>query len=201
MSINPSAMINDLKQDFWGTLARWQDQRPLWLLGGSIALFMEIFSWAFFQTYLGLNPCELCVYIRFSMVAIFLGAMIGAVNPANIWFKSLGYLVVVWGIVRGLVWNVRLEMENIRSAVPGYFSPCRPGKAEFPFDLPLQHWFPSHFLPLASCGEDSAWSFLGLTMPEWLFFVYVAFILGVGAMLAAWLGRRLGIVRPPKLRP
>jgi len=181
-----STLFQNLKSDFWGTLADWQDKRPIWLLGGGIALFLEIFSWAFFQTYLRLNPCEMCVYIRFSMLAIFLGAMIGAIQPRNILFKSLGYLVVIWGIVRGLIWNITLEMENIRAADPNFFSTCRPGKADFPFGLPLHHWLPSHFMPVIACGEDSAWSFLGLTMPEWLFPAYAGFIIVVGAMLLSW---------------
>ncbi len=80
-TVTMSAILKELRDDFWGAWGRWQDRRPLWLMGGGIALFLEIFSWAFFQTFLGLLPCELCVYIRFSMLGIFAGAMVGALRP------------------------------------------------------------------------------------------------------------------------
>jgi len=178
-----------LFKDFWGTFARWQDQRAIWLLGGGIALFLEIFSWAFFQKFLRLNPCELCVYIRFSMVGIFIGAMVGAINPRHIVFKLTGYFIVFWWIIQGLIWDVRLEIENIRAADPTWFSLCKPSAAEFPFGLKLDQWFPSHFRPEAICGEDSAWSIFGLNMSEWLFFIYGGFILVVSLMFISWLVR------------
>ena len=187
-------IIDRLKNDFWGAWADWQDQRPIWILGGGIALFLEIFSWAFFQNYLGLWPCEMCVYIRFSMVVIFLGAMIGALNPRNTFLKLCGYAVVIWGIVRGVIWDITLEIENIKAQDDSWISLCSPSSASYPFGLPLDVWLPSHFLPLASCGEDSNWALFGLNMAEWLFFVYAAFSLGIILMLAGWLirSRRAG---------
>ncbi|MDR2947361.1 MAG: disulfide bond formation protein B [Candidatus Adiutrix sp.] len=174
---------NALRGDFWGTFGRWQDQRAIWLLGGGIALGLELFSWAFFQTFLGLRPCELCVYIRVSMLGIFLGAMIGAMKPKHIVFKLAGYAVVWWWIIRGLLWNFRLEIENIRAADPNWFSLCGPTPTEFPFGLKLDEWFPAHFRPEAVCGEiGNAWSALGLNMAEWLFFAYAGFIIVVALM-------------------
>jgi len=184
-----SACWQELRGDFWGAFARWQDGRTIWLLGGGIALFLEIFSWAFFQTFLRLSPCEMCVYIRFSMVSIFLGAMVGAIRPRNILFKTAGYAIVFWGIIRGLIWDIRLEIENIRAADPNWFSLCRPSSAEFPFGLRLDQWLPAHFRPEAACGEDSAWSIFGLNMSEWLLFVYGGFIVVVSLMFIGWLTR------------
>lgn len=183
------ASLIELRGDFGGTFARWQDRRAIWLLGGGIALFLEIFSVAFFQKFLRLNPCELCVYIRFSMVCIFWGAMVGAVNPKHLGFKLAGYVIVFWGIIRGLIWDIRLEIENLRAADPTWFSLCKPSEAEFPFGLKLDRWLPTHFRPEAVCGEDSAWSMFGLNMSEWLFFIYGGFILVVSLMLVSWLVR------------
>ncbi|MDR1043912.1 MAG: disulfide bond formation protein B [Candidatus Adiutrix sp.] len=178
----------DLKGDFWGTLGRRQDGRALWLLGGGLALFLELFSWAFFQTFLRLNPCELCVYIRFSMIGIFAGAMIGALNPRNIFLKLAAYITVWWWIIQGLIWDIRLETENLRAAAdPGFISLCRPADLRFPFGLKLDEWLPAHFQPLAACGQDSAWSLLGLNMSEWLFPVYGGFAVAVSLMFISWL--------------
>ena len=180
-----------LRNNFMGTFAHWQNHRAIWLTGASVALFLEIFSWAFFQKYLRLSPCEMCVYIRFSMIAICLGGLIGAIKPANPACKLIGYAVVIWGIARGLMWNIRLEMENIRSADPDWVSVCRPTSAEYPFKIPLDKWLPDHFRPAALCGHDSAETFFGLNMAEWLFFVYAAFALMIGLMLFSWLAATL----------
>ena len=182
-------IFGNLRTDFWGTWGCWQDRRPIWLLGGGAALFLEIFSWAFFQTYLGLWPCEMCVYIRFSMLVVFLGAMVAAIKPENPVLKLSGYIIVIWGLVRGIIWDITLEMENLRAQDDTWISLCSPSSASYPFGLPLDTWLPSHFLPLAACGEDSNWSLLGLNMAEWLFPIYALFSLGIILMLIGWLVR------------
>lgn len=173
-----------LRKNFWGTLGRWQNLRPLWLFGGLAALGLEVFSVAFFQNFLNLYPCELCVLIRFSMLSIFFGAMIAAINPRVFWLKIIGCLIVVWGIARGIIWDIRLELEILRPV--GEHSTCAMTALRFPFGLPLDQWFPVHFTPLALCGDESnLWSLFGLNMPEWLFFVYGFFTLGVTLMFIA----------------
>ena len=179
-------LVRELRGDFWGTLAAWQDQRPLWLLGGLTALGLEIFSWAWFQNYLGLRPCELCVYIRFSMVAICLGAALAALKPDHPWLKLGGYVISIWGMLRGLRWNIALELDYLKAAENPWSIICSPAEVRYPFDLPLHQWLPGHFEPTAGCGED-AWSLFGLNMAEWLFLVYGVFLLGITLMLISWL--------------
>ena len=175
-----------LRGDFWGTLGAWQNRRPLWLLGGLAALSLELFSVAFFQKFLKLYPCELCVLIRFSMLSIFAGAMIAAINPRVFVLKALGYLIVFWGLIRGILWDIRLEIENLRTAA-GEHSVCSMSGPEFPLGLPLDRWFPTHFTPLALCGDEgNLWSLWGLNMSEWLFFVYAVFAVGLLLMLISW---------------
>ncbi len=182
-------LLADLRGDFWGTLGRWQALRPLWLLGGLAALFLEIFSVVFFQNFLMLDPCELCVLIRFSMLVIFAGSLVAAINPRIFIPRALGYVIVIWGIARGLIWDVRLEIENLRTAAE--HSVCSMSPPPFPFGLPLDRWFPTHFTPLALCGDDgNYWSLWGLNMSEWLFFVYGAFSIGILFMLIAGLKSR-----------
>ena len=182
--------LQALKADFWGTMGHWQDLRPIWLFGGAAALLLEIFSVLYYQNYLGLNPCEMCVYIRFSMLVIFLGAMFAAIKPDSAFFKIVGYTVVIWGLVRGILWDITLEIENLRAQDPDWYSTCSLTSIKYPFGLPLEQWFPSHFMPLTLCGEaDNAWSLFGLNMSEWLFFVYGVFSLGIFLMLASWVLR------------
>lgn len=186
-------LAGELRRDFWGTLAAWQNQRPLWLMGGGAALFLELFSWAYFQTFLGLHPCELCVYIRFSMVAVFFGAALAAIRPDRFPFKIAGYAIAFWGLGRGLRWDIALALDYAKAAASPWGILCSPGSVRFPFGLPLEEWLPGHFAPTALCGEDG-WSLFGLNMAQWLFFVYGVFLVGLSLMLIAWLRRG----RPPR---
>ena len=45
----------------------------------------------------------------------------------------------------------------------------------FPETLPFHQWFPAIFNPTGSCNE-SQWSFLNLTMVQWLVFIFVVYI-------------------------
>ncbi len=174
-------------ENFWGTWCRWQNRRPLWLLIGFCGLGLELFSWAFFQSFLGLKPCELCVYIRFSMLVIFLGGIVGALNPRFFINKLIGYGLLFWGIIQGLKWDISLAIENIKARDPDNISLCSQTVVNFPLGLPLDRWFPAHFFPQEICGKDSGWSFLGLDMAQWLFFVYGAFLAISFLMVFAYL--------------
>lgn len=179
-------IFSDLKKDYWGTLAEWQDRRTIWLLGGGSAMGLELFSWLYFQNHLGLIPCELCVYIRFSMAAIFFGAMVAVIKPGHVFFKVCGYAIVIWAMVRGLRWDIALELDYLQALDDPWSIPCSPASAAYPFGLPLEKWLPSHFAPAAMCGEDG-WSLWGLNMSEWLFFVYGVYIIGILNLLLSWL--------------
>ena len=181
-----ASLPHDLKTDFWNTLARLQAGRGLWLLLAGTALVLELFSWSFFQVFLELKPCEMCVYIRFAMIAICLGGLIAAIRPSAILFRLIGYALCFWWTVQGFLWCLTLNEENIKAADPDWISTCG-AIPSFPFGLPLDKWLPAHFKPLAACGSDSAWSLLGLSMPQWLFVVYGCFAALLLLMLFAWI--------------
>ncbi len=188
--MSPLNILSDLRRDFWGALAAWQDRRPIWLLGGGLALALELFSWIYFQNILKLSPCELCVYIRFSMVVIFLGASLAAVRPAGLPFKLAGYLIAFWGMIQGLRWDIALALNYRRIEESPWGIICSPGEVRYPLGLPLDQWLPGHFAPTALCGEDG-WSLWGFNMAEWLFLVYGAFLIGLSLLLASWVARSI----------
>jgi len=163
----------------WELAVRWglfePGRRLAWLGLGGLALGLEIFSYVYFQSYLQLRPCELCVYIRFSMVAVALGAAVVALSPRRAACQLLGGLVILWALIQGLVWDLRLADIYLKAADPDYYSLCSPSAVRFPLGLPLERWLPAHFAPTASCGEDG-WHFLGLNMAEWLLPVYAFFL-------------------------
>lgn len=180
-----------MNKSWWLTIAKWQDQRWLWLLGGFIALSFELGAVYFFQEYLGQRPCEMCVYIRFSMAAIFVFAMIAAIYPKNIILKLIGYIGAYWAIVKGILWSWNLEKITLERLSPDYnpfISTCSLGEANFPFGLPLHQWLPSHFMQTGICGEDT-WSLFGLNMPEWMLVVFSVFAILLIIMFICWVCR------------
>lgn len=185
-----------LKKDFWGTFAEWQDRRTIWIVGGMVALLLDVIAWAFFQNYLKLTACEMCVYIRFSMFVIFFAALIAAINPKNVVLKLVGYIAVIWAIVRGVLWSDRLikmheRAEAVRNGAD-FFSFQGLGSCtfepEFPFGLPLHQWLPSIFAPNGLCGEDD-WAFLTLSMGEWMLVIYACFSVLLMCMIIGGLVR------------
>lgn len=179
-------ILADLGSDFWGTLGRWQDQRPIWLLGGGVALGLEIFSWAYFQNYSQMDPCELCVYIRFSMVVIFVGAVFAAIKPANVFFKLVGYAVVIYGMIQGLSWDMTLAADYVKAAENPWSVLCSGAAARYPLGLPLAEWLPGHFAPVADCGQDG-WRLWGWNMAQWLYLVYGVYLIGIFCLLTGWI--------------
>jgi disulfide bond formation protein DsbB len=172
-----------------------EGERLLWFLGGLSALMLELFSYFYYQLYLGLKPCEFCVLIRLSMWGIALGGFLGAIYPKFIPLKILAYAVALANSIWGLKLSIALEMINIESQLPDYFSPCTLGKVSFPFGIPFDKFFPAHFYPSGTCGEDSLWSFFDFTMPELLLMVYIVYIVGLLLMLTASILKGIESVR------
>jgi disulfide bond formation protein DsbB len=175
----------NLIDDFWGTLGDLQDQRLLWFLGGLSGLFFEVFSYLYFQKYLSLRPCEYCVLIRFCMLVIFLGGMIGTILPSSLIFKIPGLIVSMTGAVMGLRYTILLEIINIEASLPGFLPLCSSGRVDFPLNIPMEKYLPEHFIATGTCGEDTLWSLWDFNMSEWLIMIYVVYILGLFLMFIA----------------
>ena len=179
-----------LLADFWGTLGAWEEGRLLWLLGGLSALAMELFSYFYYQLYLGLKPCEYCVLIRLAMWGIALGGFWGAACPRSMLLRFPGYLISTASAVWGLKLTFELEFINLASESPDYYPLCGSGGAPFPFGLPLDRLLPSHFYASGACGVDSLWSFMDFTMTQLLLMVYPVYIIGLLFMFISWILRR-----------
>jgi disulfide bond formation protein DsbB len=181
-------LFKNITDQFFPTLGRWQERRPLWLLGGLWALGMELFSVLYFQLYLEMFPCEYCVKIRLSMIIIFIGAMVAAINPRCLILKVVGYGTTLCSAFWGLIMSGILETINIKTLyTPGWFPPCSAGFVKFPMGLKLDEWLPKHFNPEGTCGEDSQWLLMGFSMTQWLMLVYMAMIIGLILMLSSWI--------------
>ncbi|QWU80081.1 protein disulfide oxidoreductase [Campylobacter novaezeelandiae] len=136
---------------------KWQDTRIPWAIILFVTLGLTFIAHFLFQEYLFMEPCEQCVYIRFDMFVMALGAIIVLINPKSDIAKIFGYTFGFYGIWLGfehcLLLNHIHEVvhsENPFAGVDG----CRETPI-YPFNLPLHEWFPSWFLPTGECGMDT----------------------------------------------
>ncbi len=145
----------DLKSSPINTIARWQDARFLWLVMAFVSLFLIFVAHTIFQNWLYMKPCEQCVYIRFAFLVMAIGGIIAAINPGNIVLKVVGYIFGFYGIIKGLIFSVKLNA--IHAAAHGDDPFGVPGCStvpNFPFGLPLDKWAPDYFKITGDCGFD-----------------------------------------------
>lgn len=137
-------------------LADWQDKRSLWLLMAFTGFILEQVAYQIFQKWLYMNPCEQCVYIRFSMFCLVIGGIIAAINPKQIVLKLIGYVIGFYGIIIGIGFSLKLDAihKAVHSDDPFGVQGCS-AIPTFPFNLPLHEWMPATFLPTGDCGYDN----------------------------------------------
>lgn len=196
-------LFGNLKKQPISTLQSWQDQRPIWGIMSGAALFLILSAMGYFQWFLNMEPCELCVYIRFSQLCILLGGLIVIIKPSNLIFKLLGMALAWYGVIQGMDWSLRLadlhhtaHALDAAMAVGGDLFAAGGGGAAcsteptFPLSLPMHEWFPYEFQPSGICGEDD-WSLLGLNMAEYCIIAYTIFTIALSAVTVGTISRLL----------
>lgn len=134
-------------------------KRSSWLAVSGFAVFLVIFAHAVFQKWLFMEPCEQCVYIRFAFVLVAIGALLVALKPSNFFFSLPGLAVSLYGALYGL--SSSLQLAQIHAAMHSEESDAFLGiegcstSARYPFDLPLDVWFPDWFAATGECGIDA----------------------------------------------
>lgn len=121
----------------------------------AVSLLMLILAHWVFQVWLYMKPCEHCVYIRFAFFCIVFGGVIVAINPKNVIFKVIGYVLAFWGGIEGVVSSLKLDKihQAVRSDYPFGVQGCSTDPT-FAFGLPLDKWSPGWFKPTGDCGYD-----------------------------------------------
>ena len=194
------ALFSEFRQSPTGALQRWEQMRMPWLIMSVAALAMILTAMLYFQWYLQLDPCELCVYIRFSQFCIFFAGLIIMIKPTNVPLKVIGLALAWYGIIQGMMWSIELEQLHVAGeamdaalleggdlfAMGGGAASCGTDP-RFPLDLPLHEWFPYEFQPTGICGEDG-WLMFGLNMAQYCIISYALY----GIALA---GGTLGTIR------
>ncbi|MCX2682956.1 disulfide bond formation protein B [Campylobacter sp. MIT 21-1685] len=132
-----------------------KQKKIFWLFLFLFPFFLVLFAHYFFQNFLFMKPCEQCVLIRFDMLLVSFGAVLALINR-NFFIQSIAFLFCFFGIYNGLTHSfilqkiyTSLQDENPFNAT----SNCNIF-VHYPFNLPLERWFPDWFMPTGECGND-----------------------------------------------
>jgi protein dithiol:quinone oxidoreductase len=153
-----------------------------WFNAAGVAAVVGLMSYALYaQHILGLEACPLCIMQRAALIVlglVFAAAALHAPRGAG----ARGYAVL--GAIPALVglgiagWHVRLQ-----NLPPAEVPACGPGFDYIIDAFPLRDALSMIFTGSGECAEVN-WSFLGLSMPAWVFVWFVA--LGVLVIRANW---------------
>jgi len=158
--------------------------RYAWGALAGTALFLELCA-LFFQHVLKLDPCVMCIYQRAAVTGVLVAGLIGWIAPSRLWLRLPGYLS--WGAGAGWGLYLALKQSGLQRGLIAPSLDCT-FDADFPSWAKLDQWLPWMFQPTGYC-EDIQWSFLGLSMPQWMVIIFAAYLLVLLAGLAAELRR------------
>ena len=158
--------------------------RP-WVLLALSAFALELCA-LYFQYYMGLAPCIMCIYQRVALWGIFIAGVIGAIGNSSIWTRVLAY--ISWGT--GAIWGLLIAVEHVEiQSSDSLFYTCE-YVPNFPSWLPLHEWLPWLFEATGDCG-DINWQFLDFTMPQMMILVFAVYsLLFVGVLLSRLIGTK-----------
>jgi disulfide bond formation protein DsbB len=129
-----------------------------------------------------LDPCPLCIFQRVVFFWMGVFALLALVhNPGRFGRRIYTWLIVFGSIVGGSIAGRHIWLQNLpESEVPE----CGPGLNYMLENFPIMEVFSTVLQGSGSCAEVK-WTFIGLSMPMWTLFWYIA--LGV---MTLWVGYR-----------
>ncbi|MDR0807461.1 MAG: disulfide bond formation protein DsbB [Enterobacteriaceae bacterium] len=160
-------------------LSRCSKGRGAWLLLALSVIVFELVA-LYFQHFMMLKPCVLCIYERCALFGILAAALIGMISPYTAILRYLAILVWLYSAIEGtlLTWkHTMLQLHPSPATSCDIF-------VNFPSWLPLDKWLPSVFVASGDCSEKQ-WSFLSLEMPQWLLAIFAVYLLIVFLVVIA----------------
>ena len=152
------------------TLKTLSTKRSFWLFLIFSVLALEGAA-VYFQYGMGLAPCVMCVYERAALFVILGACVIGILAPQFLILRLLSFLIGIISALKGLAIALKHTDYQLH---PGPWNQCS-AFAEFPKSLPLDSLIPSLFHPYGECS-DVVWSFLGLSMAQWLIVIFAGYL-------------------------
>lgn len=151
----------------------------LWYVLVAIAVLGLMLAALYFEHYMYLEPCPLCIFQRVAFMWIGAVALLGALfypGPVGRWLVS--GLVIAGSLAGAGVAGRHVYLQNLP---PDQVPDCGPGLTYMIDTLPFQEVLAKVLSGDGECA-DIKWSFLGMSMPMWTLLWYVGF-----ALLTVWL--------------
>ena len=144
--------------------------RPLAWLSAALAAGSVLFAVVFFQRYLGLPPCPLCILDRYLLIGLALTSLGCALGPRRLvgLFLSLSAVLLLAGLVVSAR-HVYLEMAPVDMSSG---LSCLPGSVPGS----LLELLTSAFSEASSCALIT-WEFLSLSIAEQTFLLFCVLLL------------------------
>ena len=138
--------------------------RSLFFAGFLYSVTAMVVALLYFQNYLDLEPCPLCILQRIAFIAAGSICLIGALhNPKKLGQRIYAGLITLSALTGASIagWHVRLQ--NLpEDQVPM----CGPGLGYMFESLPIAEMLAQVFKGSGECAE-LAWSLMGLSIPAW----------------------------------
>lgn len=153
-----------------------------WLNAAGFAIAAGLMGYALYAQHVqGYEPCPLCVLQRIAMIAVGIVFGVAALHaPRGAFARVYGVLCALVALTGAGVagWHVRLQ-----NLPPSEVPACGPG---YDYIMDTFGWLQGLSMIFTGSGEcaNIDWSFLGLSMPAWVFIWFVA--LAVLAVVANW---------------
>lgn len=145
--------------------------RKYWILLVLSVLILECIAF-FFQHFLSLKPCILCIYQRCALYGIAIAGLIAAIFPSYIIIRISSIFIWMYSAWKGLLFAK--EQTNMR-LYPSPFSKCDLF-VKFPNWLPLNKWWPAMFDAYGDCATHT-WYFLSLEISQWMFIIFIHYLI------------------------
>ncbi|MDN7127741.1 disulfide bond formation protein DsbB [Pseudidiomarina sp. 1APR75-33.1] len=166
--------------------AQLPERRGAWALLAASAF--ALFATALYMQYqMDLAPCVKCIYQRVAVLGVGLAALVPAIAPKFMLARLVGYAgwltAAIWGFI---IANNHVDAQQAKNS---FFAVCDTFP-QFPDWMPLHEWLPGMFGATGLCG-DINWSFLDMSMPEWLRIIFAFYaVLGGLVLVLRLLGAR-----------
>jgi protein dithiol:quinone oxidoreductase len=167
-------------------IARISTTRGAWIALALTGLLLEATA-LYFQYGLDLKPCVMCIYIRLATLGIVLAGVIGAIAPAKAPVQVLGFAIWAVAALEGV--SLSRELIAIQQAGPYSLEVTCAFLPDFPTWLPLHEWLPGLLMPTGTCTDD-IWTWLGLSMAQWLRGIFIVYLVVLAVVVACRLSAR-----------
>jgi len=141
-----------------------------------------LMGYAYFaQFHSHLEPCPLCIFQRIGVIAVGLLFLAAALQHPKGWgAKFYGVAILAAAAMGGAVSVRHIYIQHLP---PELAPPCGPGLGYLFANLPFNQFLVKAFTGSADCSIVT-WTFLGLSMPEWVLIWFI--VLGIGGLVNNW---------------